>query len=300
VAAAAGVVTVSVSDATSAGEVAVLVDGSLRRLTDFSAAVRATGLVAAEELLVTARDGQEVHGWVLEPSGPGRHPTLLVIHGGPFAQYTGALFDEAQVYAAAGYGVVMCNPRGAAGYGQAFGRAIKERMGTVDMSDVLDFLDGALAAHPRLDGERVGIMGGSYGGYLTAWTIAHEHRFAGAVVERGFLDPELFVGTSDIGTYFSEQYTGADATRRQAQSPQAVVGQVETPTLVLHSEDDLRCPLSQAQRYHLGLVRAGVETELLIFPGENHELSRSGRPRHRVQRFEAILDWWDRFLPSRS
>jgi dipeptidyl aminopeptidase/acylaminoacyl peptidase len=167
----------------------------------------------------------------------------------------------------------------------------------VDMTDVLDFLDGALSTHPTLAGERVGIMGGSYGGYLTAWTIAHEHRFAGAVVERGFLDPDLFIGTSDIGTYFSEQYTGADPELRPAQSPQAVVGRVRTPTLVMHSEDDLRCPLSPAQRYHLGLVRAGIETEMLLFPGKNHELSRSGRPRHRVQRFQAILDWWDRFLP---
>ena len=298
VAAAEGVVVVTLSDPTSAGDVAVVVDDHLRRLTDFSAPVRATGLAAAEELVVPARDGQEVHGWVLEPSGVGPHPTLLVIHGGPFAQYTGALFDEAQVYTAAGYGVVMCNPRGAAGYGQAFGRTIKERMGTVDMTDVLDFLAGAVAAHPALDGERVGIMGGSYGGYLTAWTIAHEHRFAGAIVERGFLDPELFIGTSDIGTYFSEQYTGADPALRETQSPQAVVQQVRTPTLVMHSEDDLRCPLSQAQRYHLGLVRAGVETEMLLFPGENHELSRSGRPRHRVQRFLAILDWWQRFLPT--
>jgi dipeptidyl aminopeptidase/acylaminoacyl peptidase len=119
-------------------------------------------------------------------------------------------------------------------------------------------------------------------------------------VDRGFLDPDLFIGTSDIGTYFSEQYTGADPARRQGQSPQAVVSQVRTPTLVLHSENDLRCPLSQAQRYHLGLVRAGVQTELVIFPGENHELSRSGRPRHRVRRFEAILDWWGRFLPTRT
>ena len=171
-------------------------------------------------------------------------------------------------------------------------------MGTVDLADVLDLLDGALAGHPTLDPDRVGIMGGSYGGYLTAWTTAHEHRFAGAVVERGFLDPELFIGTSDIGTYFAQQYTGTDPEQRRRQSPQAVVHQVRTPTLLIHSEDDLRCPLSQAQRYHLGLVEAGVPTELLVFPGEDHELSRSGRPRHRLQRFEAILDWWARYLPT--
>lgn len=291
-------VVVALSDPGSTGDVAVVEAGGLRRLTDASAPLRATGVINADELVVTAHDGQEVHGWVLTPDGDGPHPTLLVIHGGPYAQYTGSYFDEAQVYAAAGYGVVMCNPRGAAGYGQAFGRAIQGRMGTVDLTDVLDFLDGALAARPSLDAARVGIMGGSYGGYLTAWTIAHDHRFAAAIVERGFLDPELFAGTSDIGTYFAQQYTGVDPSAQRKQSPQAFVDQVRTPTLVLHSEDDLRCPLSQAQRYHLGLVQAGVETEMIIFPGENHELSRAGRPRHRVQRFEAVLAWWARHLPA--
>ncbi|GAA4683797.1 S9 family peptidase [Frondihabitans cladoniiphilus] len=294
---AAGTTAVSLATPESAGDVAVVRDGGLDTLTDFSAALRLAGTAAAPELVVTARDGSPVHGWVLTPEGEGPHPTLLVIHGGPYSQYTGSLFDEAQVYVGAGYGVVMCNPRGAAGYGQSFGRSIKEAMGTVDMDDVLDFLDGALAENSRLDASRVGIMGGSYGGYLTAWTIAHEHRFAGAIVERGFLDPEFFIGVSDIGTYFSEEYASSDPAKMAEQSPQAFVSQVTTPTFVIHSEDDLRCPLSQAQRYHLGLVRAGVDTKMLVFPGENHELSRSGRPRHRVQRFEAILDWWSQYLP---
>lgn len=284
-------------DESTAGDVAVVESGSFDRVTDFSAAVRATGLREAVETTIEARDGTPIHGWVLTPSGEGPHPVLLVIHGGPYSQYTGSLFDEAQVYADAGYGVVMCNPRGASGYGQAFGRAIQNRMGTIDMTDVLDFLEGAVAANPSFDGERVGIMGGSYGGYLTAWTIAHDHRFAGAIVERGFLDPEFFIGTSDIGTFFVEQYTGADPQAMAAQSPQAFVSQVTTPTFVVHSEDDLRCPLPQAERYYLGLVRAGVDTKMLVFPGENHELSRSGRPRHRVQRFDEILGWWAEHLP---
>lgn len=297
IAAAGGRIAVSVADPRSTGDIAVLDGGTLRPLTDLSAPLRSAGTLQPAEIVVTARDGAQVHGWVVQPAGPGPHPTLLLIHGGPFAQFTGSLFDEAQVYAGAGYAVVMGNPRGSAGYGQAHGRSIRHRLGTVDMTDVLDLLEGALDAHPGLDRSRLGIMGGSYGGYLTAWTIAHDTRFAGAIVERGFLDPELFIGTSDIGTYFSQQYTGDDPELRVTQSPQAVVEQVRTPTLVIHSEDDLRCPLSQASRYHLGLVRAGVETELLVFPGENHELSRSGRPRHRVQRFDAILEWWGRHLP---
>lgn len=297
VGAAGETVVLSVSDAETAGDVALLADDRFHRLTDFSRELRAVGVIAPRELTVTGRDGYPVHGWVVAPQGDGPHPVLLNIHGGPFAAYTGALFDEAQVYAAAGYAVVMCNPRGSAGYGQEHGRVIRQRMGTVDLTDVLDFLDGAVREVPGLDAERVGIMGGSYGGYLTAWTIAHDHRFAAAIVERGYLDPEAFVGTSDIGSFFSDEYTGTDQELIRSQSPQAVVAEVRTPTLVLHSASDLRCPLGQAERYYASLRRAGVPAELVIFPGEDHELSRSGRPRHRRERFEIILDWWERYLP---
>ncbi|SDH36125.1 Dipeptidyl aminopeptidase/acylaminoacyl peptidase [Leifsonia sp. 98AMF] len=293
-------IVVSFADARTTGDAAVVEGAGLRRLTDFSAPLRSTGIIEPRELTLTGRDGYPVHGWVLVPEGEGPHPVLLNIHGGPFASYTHALFDEAQVYAAAGYAVVMSNPRGSAGYGQEHGRVIRQRMGTVDLTDVLDFLDGAIAEVPGLDAERVGIMGGSYGGYLTAWTIAHDHRFAASIVERGFLDPDAFVGTSDIGSFFGDEYTGTDPELMRSQSPQAVVDQVRTPTLVLHSSHDLRCPLGQAERYYAALKRRGVETELVIFPGEDHELSRSGRPRHRQERFDIILDWWAQHLPSRS
>ncbi len=294
---AAGRVVVSVADATTMSDIGVVRDTSLERLTDFSRALRAAGVAEIVELTVPARDGTPVHGWVLTPAGEGPHPVLLNIHGGPYTQYTGSFFDEAQVYVDAGYAVVMCNPRGASGYGEEFGRAIRHRMGTVDFTDVLDFLDGALEANPTFDAHRLGIMGGSYGGYLTAWTIGQDHRFTAAIVERGFLDPETFVGTSDIGDFFGDEYTGTDPAQVRAQSPQAFAHQVTTPTLILHSENDLRCPLSQGERYYSALKRQGVDAELLIFPGENHELSRSGRPRHRLQRFEAVLDWWARHLP---
>ncbi|MEO6199689.1 MAG: S9 family peptidase, partial [Cryobacterium sp.] len=285
-------------DALTSGDLALAETPRLRRLTNFSAPLRETGIAPARELTVTGRDGYPVHGWLLTPPGPGPHPVLLTIHGGPFAQYTVALFDEAQVFVDAGYAVVMCNPRGSSGYGHAHGRAIRQQMGVLDQADVLDFLDGALAEDPTLDQLRVGIMGGSYGGFLTAWTIAHEHRFAAAIVERGYLDPDAFVGTSDIGDSFSDEYVGVDPDLVRAQSPQAVVAQVRTPTLVMHSALDLRCPLSQAERYYSALRRGGVTAELVVFPGENHELSRGGSPRHRLSRFEIILEWWARYLPT--
>lgn len=293
-----GVTVATVVTPTSAGEVAVLDEHGVRVITDFGARLAEAGVVLPTEHDITGRDGRPVHGWVWVPEGEGPHPVLLNIHGGPFAQYGVGVFDEAQVAVAAGYAVVQCNPRGSAGYGREHGVAIKQAMGTVDLTDVLDFFDGALDAHPELDRERLGIMGGSYGGYLTAWTITHDHRFAAAIVERGFLDPESFMGTSDIGWFFGGEYTGTDPDAMRAQSPMARVGDVRTPTLVVHSEQDWRCPPEQAQRYWAALKRQGVETALLLFPGENHELTRSGQPRHRIERFEHVLRWWGKHLPT--
>jgi len=284
----------SVATPVSFGDLVLAGTGAL---TDFAAPLRETGIVVPEEREITGRDGYPIHGWVATPAGEGPFPVILQIHGGPYASYGIHVFDETQVLVDAGYAVVYCNPRGSAGYGRAHGRSIRGAMGTVDFHDVMDFLGGALAGDARLDPERVGIMGGSYGGYLTAWTIAHEHRFAAAIVERGFLDPVTFQGTSDIGSFFGDEYVGTDPALMAAQSPMAVVGQVRTPTLVLHSELDFRCPLEQATRYYTALKRQGTEAEMLIFPGEDHELTRSGRPRHRVERFEAVLEWWQRHLP---
>lgn len=281
----------------SYGELVLIGDGGTRTLTSFGAAAAASGIVLPKELTVTGRDGYPVHGWVAAPEGEGPFPVILQIHGGPYAAYGIHLFDETQVLVDAGYAVAYCNPRGSAGYGRAHGRSIRQQMGTVDFADVIDFLEGAIASDERLDGERVGVQGGSYGGYLTAWVIAHDHRFAGAIVERGFLEPQSFQGTSDIGSFFGDEYVGVSAEDIARQSPMAVVGQVTTPTLVLHSELDFRCPLEQATRYYSALKRQGTEAELLVFPGENHELTRSGQPRHRVQRFDAVLDWWKRHLP---
>ncbi|MBD8024193.1 S9 family peptidase [Microbacterium gallinarum] len=296
-ASAADRIVAAVATPDSYGELVLVEDGADRTLTAFGARAAASGITTPRELEVDGRDGYPVHGWVAVPEGDGPFPVILQIHGGPYASYGVHLFDETQVLVDAGYAVVYSNPRGSAGYGRAHGRSIRQAMGTVDFADVIDFLEGAIASDPRLDGTRVGVMGGSYGGYLTAWVIAHDHRFAGAIVERGFLDPVSFQGTSDIGTFFGDEYVGIDADAIARQSPMAVVEQVTTPTLVIHSELDFRCPLEQATRYYAALKRNGTEAEMLVFPGENHELTRSGQPRHRVQRFDAVLDWWARHLP---
>jgi dipeptidyl aminopeptidase/acylaminoacyl peptidase len=298
VAAGGGVVVATVAHDRSAGELIALTGGGRRLLTAFGRPLGETGRVhRMHERTATAPDGYPVHGWVTTPPGPGPHPVLLMVHGGPFAQYGWTLFDETQVLVSAGYAVVQCNPRGSSGYGSAHGRAIRGCWGTVDADDVLAFLDAALA-DAALDADRVGILGGSYGGYLTTLLIGRTNRFAAAIAERAFLDPVSFVGSSDIGWVFPDQYLGTDPARIAGQSALAGAGTITTPTLVVHSEEDWRCPVEQGARLYVELKRRGVPSELLLFPGEGHELSRSGRPRHRLARFEHVLRWWARWLPT--
>ncbi|MEU8637611.1 S9 family peptidase [Amycolatopsis sp. NPDC048633] len=280
----------------TSGEVVLLRDGVPQVLTDYSKPLRDKGIRPLVELETTAPDGYPVHGWLVLPEGEGPHPVLRVVHGGPFAQQDWAVFDEAQVYAAAGYAVVLGNPRGSAGYGQTHGRAITHGFGTVDVDDVLALLDKALE-RPDLDASRVGIMGGSYGGFMTSWLAAHHgERFKAAWSERAVNAWDSMVGSSDIGYTFVDAYIGASPEVQRDRSPLSYAAQIKIPFAVVHSEEDWRCPLEQAQRMFVALRRAGAPAEFLLFPGEGHELSRSGRPRHRVQRFEAILEWWARHL----
>lgn len=295
---AAGVTVVSASDPSRPGELGVVDAGELKPLTSFNDAFgTAVEVRPMVEFDATAPDGYPVHGWVVPPSGDGPHPVLLMIHGGPFFQYGWALLDEAQVYAAAGYAVVMGNPRGSAGYGEAHGRAVLGDVGEVSATDLLALLDAALARDRSLDATRVGVLGGSHGGFMTTWLAAHHgDRFRAAISERAVNAIDSFTGSSDIGWFFADDLYGADPARQAAQSPLTYADRIDIPMLIVHSEQDWRCPVEQAQRLFVALKRRGVPVELLLFPGEGHELSRSGRPRHRLARFEAILDWWSRHL----
>ncbi|GGP50542.1 dipeptidyl aminopeptidase [Saccharothrix coeruleofusca] len=279
-----------VSGPDTTGDV-VLVGGD--RLTDFGSAVPLHQVV---ELTGSASDGYPVHGWLVLPEGEGPHPVLLAVHGGPFMYHGWGFFDEAQVYAGAGYAVVLPNPRGSAGYGQAHGQAVIGAFGTVDVDDVLSVLDVALS-RPDLDADRVGVMGGSYGGFMTSWLAAHHGgRFRAAWSERAVNAWDSFAGSSDIGWFFTDAYCGPGLEAQRAMSPLTYAEKITTPFMVVHSEHDWRCPLEQAQRMFVALRRNGVEAEMLVFPGEGHELTRSGKPRHRAQRFDAVLAWWARHL----
>jgi dipeptidyl aminopeptidase/acylaminoacyl peptidase len=191
----------------------------------------------------------------------------------------------------------MGNPRGSAGYGQDHGRAVVGAIGSVDVDDVLALLDHA-SLRSDCDAARVGVLGGSYGGFMTSWLCSQAPgRFAAAISERALNAWDSFAGSSDIGHYFARAYVGPDRDSQWRASPLAYADTIDVPLLIIHSEHDWRCPVEQAQRMFVALKSRGAVVEMLLFPGEGHELSRSGRPRHRVQRFDAILAWWARHLP---
>ena len=291
------------SSVTDPGELVRVEEGDESTITAFNAEFRDSVPLVEPEHLIVDGDGGELDVWVYLPRGSGAVPVLFNIHGGPASQYGWSFFDEFQVYAGAGYGVVATNPRGASGRGRDFmrgpvGRWTEER--PPDLEDLLAALDGALDGFDRLDSDRVGIMGGSYGGLITVKILAVDHRYRSAVPERGVYNFVSFAGTSDIGLWFGDRYLGErdydDWSLLWEASPLRTAHRITTPCLVVHSEADLRCPIEQGEQLFTTLVDNGVEAELLRFPGESHELSRSGAPTHRRDRFEAILDWHGRYL----
>lgn len=288
------VVAACVTDATSAGEVIVLRGGVETILTTLGADIAGAGLRPMVEITAAAPDGYPVHGWLMTPRGPGPHPVLLLIHGGPDWQFQYQLFDEAQVYTSR-YAVVLANPRGSAGYGEAHARSIRERLGTVDADDLMALFD-AVTARPDIDGSRAGVLGGSYGGLMTAWLAAHHgERFRAALSERGVYAWDSLFGTSDIG-YAMTSMVGTDPAKWPAQAPLTHADRIRIPILIVHWEGDLRVPFEQAQRMFTALRARRAPAELLVFPGGDHGVSRNGPPDHRVTRFEAILEWFARHL----
>jgi dipeptidyl aminopeptidase/acylaminoacyl peptidase len=266
-------------------------------------------LVDAERFTATSADGTEVDAWLVRPAGfegSRRYPVLLSIHGGPFSQYGTGFFDEFQVYAGAGYAVLFSNPRGGSGYSEEWGRAIRgpgggagPGWGSVDYEDLMAVVDTALERYPFLDPDRLGVLGGSYGGYMTSWIVGHTNRFAAALSERAVNHLVSAFGSSDLFWIFERQFGGPMWEHLDdwlKMSPATYARDIETPLLIIHSENDLRCNVEQGEHLFTLLRLLGKEVEMLRFPGESHELSRSGSPVHRVQRFEAILEWFGRYL----
>ncbi|HEV2107518.1 MAG TPA: S9 family peptidase, partial [Thermomicrobiales bacterium] len=271
-----------------------------------------TGAFLAEVALSPAReircsspvDGMEIQGWVIHPPGfnaeaATTYPLILQIHGGPHAMYGHGFFHEMQLMAAHGYVVLYTNPRGSAGYGEAFTSCTRGTWGESDMPDVMAAVD-ALLTEGYIDDERMGVTGGSYGGYLTNWIIGHSDRFRAAATQRCVADFVSFYGTSDIGFTFGEYEFGgapwdAHETMRR-HSPITYVEDMRTPLLILHSEEDLRCPIEQAEQLFTALKKLERDVVFVRIPGESHNLSRTGTPSRRQARLHHLLSWFDQRL----
>jgi acylaminoacyl-peptidase len=277
--------------------------GLFSRLTDFNKNfLESVCLSCPEEVEILGRDGQKLQAWIMKPIGiqeGNKYPLVLEIHGGPHVSFGFSFFHEFQVLASRGYGVMFGNPRGSTGYGQEFVAATHHDWGGKDFEDIMSFADYA-ATVPWVDTERMGVTGGSYGGYMTNWVVGHTNRFKAAVSQRSTCNRFSQFGTSDAAYMNSEfEFDGNPWDNPMAyldRSPIMYVRNVETPLLLVHSEQDLRCPIGQAEEFFVALKKLKKTVVMVRFPGENHELSRSGKPKHRVERLEYILAWFDRYI----
>ena len=275
-----------------------LYDETGARITHLNdAALRGKYVARPETLTFTAED-HEVHGFVLKPMNfePGKkYPVILDVHGGPKTVYGPVFYHEMQYWAGRGYFVIFCNPTGSDGRG-AF-MDIRGKYGTVDFDDLMAFCDAALAAYPEMDSDNFFETGGSYGGFMTNWIIGHTDRFRACASQRSISNWTSFYGVSDIGPDFSEDQCGAslwpDAEKFWQHSPMKYADKVKTPTLFIHSLEDYRCPVDQGYQMYSALAAHGVESRLILFRGENHELSRSGKPKHRIRRLNEITGWFE-------
>jgi dipeptidyl aminopeptidase/acylaminoacyl peptidase len=276
--------------------------GDARRLTTLNQAwTDEIEVRRPQRVVVRSTEKTRVEAWILTPPGfnPRRkYPAILEIHGGPQTQYGYSFFHEMQLLAARGFVVMYSNPRGSHGYGRAFAEAIKADWGNRDFADVMAVTDH-LASLPYVNAKRIGVTGGSYGGYMTNWVVGHTRRFKAAVTQRSVVDFVPFFGSSDVGFQFHQTlgaYPWEDLEGYRRQSPLTYAQNIRTPLLILHNEGDLRCSIEQAENLFATLKVLGRKVEFVRFPGEPHGLSRGGRPDRRVARLEKIVEWFERYL----
>ncbi|MBN1657775.1 MAG: S9 family peptidase [Anaerolineae bacterium] len=282
-----------------------LASGEERRLTrvnDEWLAERTLGNV--QEFEVTSADGTPIQAWMIQPPGwdpATQYPLALSIHGGPhvmWSRHEPTMWHEWQVLAGRGYLVLAMNPRGSDGYGRAFRGAARKQWGEADLPDLLAGVDEVIA-RGYVDPDRLAVTGGSYGGFMTVWIVGHSDRFRAAVAQRGVYDLIGFYGTSDVPRLVEwefEQVPWEDPDLLWKYSPLAYVEEMHTPLLLIHSDSDFRAPIPAAEGLFVALRRLKRDVQLVRYPREGHELSRSGEPKHRVDRLERIAGWFDQHV----
>ena len=276
------------------------------QLTSLNQKVLEDVYVAMPQKLTFENDNTDLDGWVLLPKDfdpQQSYPGILDIHGGPKTVYGEVFYHEMQFWANQGYFVFFCNPRGGDGRGNEFAD-LKGKYGTIDYSDLMAFTDKVLEKYPQIDKTRLCVTGGSYGGFMTNWIVGHTDRFCAAATQRSITNWVGFGFTSDIGEEFARDQMGLglkdnvwnSMEKMWYHSPLKYLDQCVTPTLVIHSDEDYRCPISEGYQIYSALQQRGVETRMVIFHGENHELSRSGKPRHRIRRLKEITGWFEKHI----
>lgn len=259
-------------------------------------------LGTVEEIWFKGADANDLQGWILKPPDfdeKKSYPAILEIHGGPLVQYGNIFMHEFFYLAAQDYVIFFCNPRGGQGYGEEHAKAIHGAWGTADFEDLMLWTD--IVSHkPYVDSQRLGVTGGSYGGYMTNWIIGHTNHFNAAVTQRSVSNLTSMWGSSDFNWAFQETFDNK-APYESIEvlwqcSPIKHIGAAKTPTMVIHSEQDLRCPLEQGEQVYVALKKLGVDTEFVVFPEEPHGLSRGGRTDRRIERLKSISGWFERYL----
>ncbi len=301
-----GTLSLLIGSATRAPEIFVCSTaspGELHPVTGFNDALFSEFTLATPEYIsYTGADGWSMDGWILKPQDfdpQKKYPLIVEIHGGPNTQYGYGFFHEMQVLVATGYVVLYTNPRGSCGYGRDFSLAVRGAWGLKDSLDIMAGVD-ALLQKGYIDEQRMGVTGGSYGGFMTNWLIGHSDRFKAAVTQRSISNLASDFGSSDFGWVFADdelETTPWDGLERYMQlSPITYVKNIHTPLLILHSEQDLRCNIEQAEQLFAALKWLGREVQFVRFEGQSHGLSRGGHPKLRVERLKLILGWFEKYL----
>ncbi|WP_125010293.1 S9 family peptidase [Parageobacillus thermoglucosidasius] len=296
----------AISDPTHIGDLYAvsLRDGKRDKLTNANEELeKELSFSKPESFSYPSRDGWDIQGWLMKPlhlEDGQKVPMVVEIHGGPHAMYGFTFFHEMQVLAAKGYAVLFTNPRGSHGYGQTFVNAVRGDYGGMDYEDIMSGVEYALAHFHFIDETRLGVTGGSYGGFMTNWIVGHTDRFKAAVTQRSISNWLSFYGVSDIGYFFTEWEVGCNVwenpERLWHHSPLKYVKNIRTPLLILHSEKDYRCPIEQAEQLFISLKHLKRETKLVRFPEANHDLSRNGPPTLRLERLNHIVGWFEKYL----